>query len=104
HEVLGIEPDRKALETALARGVSVLSGSAEALPPSVPSGRFDVVVFSHSLEHCREPLKAVRNAARLLAVDGTLVLETPNNASRGLKQAGTAWLWLDVPRHLNFFT
>src|SRR5262249_34542504 len=35
---------------------------------------------------------------------GTLVIETPNNEARGLALAQVAWPWLDVPRHLNFFT
>ena len=35
---------------------------------------------------------------------GILVVETPNNAALGMKSAGAAWQWLDVPRHQNFFT
>jgi hypothetical protein len=33
-----------------------------------------------------------------------MVIEVPNNAALGLRQAGAYWRWLDVPRHLNFFT
>ena len=30
--------------------------------------------------------------------------ETPNSAALGCEARGAGWYWLDVPRHLNFFT
>ncbi len=49
-------------------------------------------------------LCAVSNATRLLNDNGFLVIETPNNEAKGLRRSGALWPWLDVPRHLNFFT
>jgi 2-polyprenyl-3-methyl-5-hydroxy-6-metoxy-1,4-benzoquinol methylase len=104
HEVVGVEPDAVAREIARGRGHKVLPGMAEELPEEVRGERYDVVVMSHVLEHCLEPRLAVSNAAGLLAERGILVIETPNNEARGLERAGVLWPWLDVPRHLNFFT
>lgn len=58
----------------------------------------------HVLEHCIDPVAAVENAAKLLNPGGRFVVEVPNNACRGVRRFGELWYWLDVPRHLNFFT
>lgn len=102
--VLGLEPDPKACETARSKGLEVLPGTAEAMPAEITAHRYDFILFAHVLEHCLDPMLALRNAADLLAPGGVLLLETPNNAARGLSQQGAHWHWLDVPRHLNFFT
>jgi 2-polyprenyl-3-methyl-5-hydroxy-6-metoxy-1,4-benzoquinol methylase len=104
HRTIGVDPDHQARRLAGHRGVTVLDGTAEATPAELGAGRFDLVIMSHVLEHCIDPLGAIKNGARLLAPGGCLVIEVPNNAARGLSLAGAAWLMLDVPRHLNFFT
>lgn len=102
--VVGVEPDPAARETARSRGVPVLEGTAERLPDALPRGGFDVVVLSHSLEHCLDPVLAMRNARSLLRPGGVALVEVPNNEAVGLRAAGAAWPWFDVPRHLSFFT
>lgn len=104
HRVVGVEPDPTALKTARDLGHLVYQGTAEALPTEVIDDHFDVVVFMHVLEHCINPLTAVENAANLLNPGGRFVAEVPNNACLGAKRFGELWYWLDVPRHLNFFT
>ena len=101
--VVGIEPDPVARSVAPA-GVSVLEGSAECLPSSLPRGAYDAVVVSHVLEHCASPATALRNIYSLLKPGGTALITVPNNNSEGLRYSGPAWRWLDVPRHVNFFT
>ena len=103
HDVVGVEPDPAARRVAVERGLRVLEGTAESMLPFATEA-FDVVIMSHVLEHCRDPIQAVRNASSLLIQGGMLVIETPNNAAIGLQKAGVTWYWLDVPRHLNFFT
>jgi SAM-dependent methyltransferase len=103
-EATGVEPDSKACEVARGKGHRVLTGTAEELPAEVRGERYDCVVMSHSLEHCLDPGLAVSNAAGLLADRGLLIVETPNSEAKGLERAGVLWPWLDVPRHLNFFT
>jgi SAM-dependent methyltransferase len=102
--VVGVEPDPAARRAAAARGLEVYDGTAEAPPDAVRDRTFDAVVMQHVLEHCLDPLAALRSAAALLKPGGVLVVETPNNEAAGCRAAGAAWPWLDVPRHLNFFT
>lgn len=102
--VRGVEPDPFARNRALSRGLDVHAGLAEDLPASVTSDRYDLIVFCHVLEHTRDPLQALKNAVALLKPGGILTCEVPNNACLGASIMGTSWRWLDVPRHLNFFT
>ena len=104
HNCLGIEPDPLARAAARQSGVDVLEGTAESLPEQVANRQFDCVVLSHVLEHCIDPFKAIQNIRALLRPNSILIIEVPNNACAGLKFFGNVWLWLDVPRHLNFFT
>ena len=104
HTVIGIEPDPRAREIAISRGLEVFDGTAENLPPELESEQFDAVIMTHVLEHFADPLKAMNNAAALLKSGGKLTVETPNHAAIGFNKAGSVWRWLDVPRHLNFFT
>lgn len=103
-DVAGVEPDAAACAAARGRGLAVWQGVAEALPDPVAARRFDLVVLTHVLEHCLDPAAALAQAAGRLAPGGRMVVEVPNNACAGAKAAGACWHWLDVPRHLNFFT
>jgi 2-polyprenyl-3-methyl-5-hydroxy-6-metoxy-1,4-benzoquinol methylase len=104
HKIWGVEPDRQALVFAEERGLDVFYGSAESLPQQVKSRQYDAIVMNHVLEHTRDPLLALRNAMELLVDGGKLVMEVPNNSCMGLKSSDIAWMHLDVPRHLYFFT
>jgi SAM-dependent methyltransferase len=99
-----VEPDPEACDVARGKGHRVFLGTAEELPDEIRRERYDCVVMSHVLEHCPDPGLAVSNAAGLLADGGLLIVETPNSEAKGLERAGVLWPWLDVPRHLNFFT
>src|SRR5206468_2384205 len=48
---------------------------------------FDVVISSEMLEHTDAPVRAVEELARILRVDGLLVLTTPNRAWQGVVRA-----------------
>lgn len=104
HKVWGVEPDQQALVLAQQRGLNVFYGTAESLPREAKSRQYDIIVMNHVLEHTRDPLLALRNAMQLLVDGGKLVMEVPNNSCIGLKSSEIAWMHLDVPRHLYFFT
>ena len=104
HSVFGVEPDPAARAIARDAGHEVYDGTAEDLPSEVSGERFDVIIFMHVLEHCIDPFDAIRSAVGVLKEGGTVVAEVPNNECRGAARFGIAWHWLDVPRHLNFFT
>jgi SAM-dependent methyltransferase len=101
---VGVDPDPAARAVAAGRGLEVYDGTAEDLPPEIRDRLFDLVLFQHVLEHCLEPIEALRVAAAQLKPNGTVIVETPNHEASGFRDAGCAWPWLDVPRHLNFFT
>jgi 2-polyprenyl-3-methyl-5-hydroxy-6-metoxy-1,4-benzoquinol methylase len=50
---------------------------------------FDVVVSSEMLEHTRAPARALRELARVLRVNGLLVLTTPNRIWQGVVRAAS---------------
>jgi len=103
YAVTGIEPDPAARAVAESIG-PVYGGTAEALPDEVAGQRFDVVLLSHVLEHCIDPVAALGNVKGLLAPGGTAIIEVPNNAAVALDTFGPAWFFADIPRHLHFFT
>ena len=103
HEVTGIEPDPAARAAARHEfGLELLAGTAEDMPNT--GGSIDVVLLSHVLEHCLDPVRALDSAFQRLRPGGILIVEVPNNEAAGLRIFARNWLWLDVPRHLNFFT
>lgn len=102
--VRGVEPDARAVGVARQRGLDVHEGTAEVLPPAVRDRRYDLIVFTHVLEHTLDPVLSLSNARDLLSEGGVMSIEVPNNACEGSRRMGSAWRWLDVPRHLNFFT
>ncbi len=63
-------------------------------------GRWSAVIFWHSLEHLRQPARALSHAAALLSPGGTLVVAVPNATSLQARVFGDRWLALDLPRHL----
>jgi 2-polyprenyl-3-methyl-5-hydroxy-6-metoxy-1,4-benzoquinol methylase len=103
YNVVGIEPDPSARNLASRIG-TVFPGTAEALPNAITNRQFDVVLLSHVLEHCIDPQAALANVKRLLAPNGTAILEVPNNAALGFQMYGPGWFFADIPRHLQFFT
>lgn len=102
YRMTGVERDANSVALKSAE-VSILEGSAEALPAALTPHSYDGVVFSHVLEHLVDPVAAIRLAASLLKPGGLLFGEVPNNESSIAKQSGVAWGHLDAPRHINFF-
>jgi SAM-dependent methyltransferase len=64
------------------------------------TGAWSAVIFWHSLEHLRRPVRALRHAADLVVPGGVLVVAVPNATSLQARLFGDRWLHLDLPRHL----
>jgi hypothetical protein len=64
------------------------------------TGAWSAVIFWHSLEHVRQPVRQLRHAASLVVPGGMLVVAVPNAASLQARLFGDQWLALDLPRHL----
>jgi SAM-dependent methyltransferase len=104
HDVVGVESDEDARRMAAAKGIEVFPGYAEDLPEEVKGRTFDLVSMTHVLEHCLDPLRALRNAAALLRPGGYLAVEVPNNEAILARRSGPSWYHCDAGRHVNFFT
>lgn len=83
-------------------GLYTLAGSLPhaALAPC----SFDVVTMWQSIEHVHEPMAVLREAFRVLAPGGRLIVACPNAASWPARAFGPDWFALDLPRHLTHFT
>ena len=102
YKTYGVEVDLKA--NVFRKGLNVYQGTAENIPKELKSCKFDIVIMSHVLEHCLNPLYALENVYDLLSPGGRFICEVPNHNSLGFEYAGVTWEMLDIPRHLNFFT
>jgi SAM-dependent methyltransferase len=91
-------------EAVRAYGIEFHAGTAERPPPELSGEVFDVITMFQSLEHCRSPGAAVRNAISLLKPRGLLVIDVPNMGCIGFEKYGPAWWHADAGRHLQFFT
>ena len=99
----GVEPSQMAVEAARANGVeTVVVGTLEA---SELSGQtWDMIRFTHVLEHVPSPVETLRAALAALAPGGRVVVLVPNFAGAGRRLFGRAWDGLELPRHLHHFT
>ena len=77
-------------EAAVRRGAVVISVAlADVGQRGCRDESFDVVISSEMLEHTRAPERAVKELARVLRVDGLLVLTTPNRVWQGPVRAAS---------------
>lgn len=73
----GLERDPKQVRACIARGLSAAQGDADRDLAEFPSGAFDVVIFSHTLQHLHDPRAALRQGARI----GRRVIVSITNAA-----------------------
>ena len=67
-------------------------------------GEFDLILLNHTFEHIDQPADTLRNIARLLALEGKVILRIPVATSYGWKHYGVNWVNLDAPRHLFIYS
>lgn len=65
---------------------------------------FDLIILFQVLEHLGTPLETLRETARVLSPDGTMVVAVPNRASWQARVFGESWFHFDVPRHQHHFS
>lgn len=63
--------------------------------------RWDVINFSHSLEHVANPVTVLERAIEQLNPGGLLLIDAPSVDSLSLRIWGPCWQGLEAPRHLS---
>lgn len=99
--VVGLEPDRVAVDRARQAGLTVHRGGIEYFEGAIEL--FDVITLNHVIEHVHDPVDVLRRCRSLLKPGGRLWLETPNIGGFGYARFGAYWRDLDPPRHLVLF-
>lgn len=98
-QINGIEPNEKAKQIAIEKGVS-FSGTIEELPDAFA----DVITMWHVLEHVPNLTEHIKQLHRVLQPDGTLFIAVPNYNSFDAIYYKEHWAAYDVPRHLWHFS
>lgn len=101
---VGVDPDPQSRAFVRGKGLTVLAGTAEQPPGELAGQTFDLVIMSHSLEHCIDPAGALASVSRLLAPQGLAYIEVPNSGCRHFETFRQCSEMFDAPRHLWFFT
>ena len=101
-DVVGVDFDSKAVESARSRGLDVRLGGVDVLDPA--GEQFDVITLAHVIEHVHRPMDVLRACYNLLKPGGFVWIETPNIGSEGYRLFGGDWRGLEPPRHLVLFS
>jgi 2-polyprenyl-3-methyl-5-hydroxy-6-metoxy-1,4-benzoquinol methylase len=99
YKAAGIEPSRWLQACAQERGLPVELGT---LPHSALPGPFDVVTLIDVIEHVLEPVELLREARRVLAPDGHVVVVTPDVGALVPRLLGYRW-WHFRLAHVGYF-
>ena len=75
-EAKGLEPGLRGLESCRAAGLDVTDRVEE-----LPSSSYGLVTFHHVFEHLEEPGEVLQTVRRVLAPEGRLFIEVPNQDS-----------------------
>jgi 2-polyprenyl-3-methyl-5-hydroxy-6-metoxy-1,4-benzoquinol methylase len=98
-EAYGIEPNKKARNLALKKGLE-LKENIDLLQKQ----KFQVITMWHVLEHLPNLDAEIAKITSLLNRDGTLILAVPNFQSYDARYYKEFWAAYDVPRHLSHFS
>jgi methionine biosynthesis protein MetW len=83
----GLERDKALVRLCVGRGLSVVQGDAERELADFPSGAFNTVVLSHTLQYLSNPREVLRQAARV----GDRVIVSIRNAAHWRKRWQSAF-------------
>ena len=102
-EVYGLEMSALAVKQAKENGFEN-AALGDFLESPYPAGFFDVIVAVELLEHLRDPLSFLRQAARLLAPEGLFYATTPNGGGLSCRALGLDWSAVAPQEHLHLFS
>jgi 2-polyprenyl-3-methyl-5-hydroxy-6-metoxy-1,4-benzoquinol methylase len=96
---IGIEPNEKAKQSAISKGVKFTTTLEE-----LEDYSFDVITLWHVLEHVPDLENQIKTLKRLIKPNGTIFIAVPNFKSFDAKYYKNFWAAYDVPRHLWHFS
>ncbi|MDH6193920.1 SAM-dependent methyltransferase [Mycobacterium frederiksbergense] len=67
---------------------------------SAVAGKFDVIMFNHSLEHVPDPVATLKAAYEKLAAGGMCLARVPTTSSEAWTTYRADWVQADAPRHM----
>lgn len=97
----GVEPSQWAVGQARARGLHMIQGTLETA--GLSDATFRVVTMWDVIEHLTDPQTTLREAWRVLAPGGVLVVHTIDIDSLFARALGGRWPWL-MEMHLYYFS
>ena len=98
-EIKGIEPNPKAKQIAVSKGVFF----EEALE-NIADNSIDVITMWHVLEHVPNLEEQFTQLKRIVKPNGYIIIAVPNYKSFDAKYYKSFWAAFDVPRHLWHFS
>ncbi|OJW17841.1 MAG: hypothetical protein BGO49_30570 [Planctomycetales bacterium 71-10] len=102
--VRGVEPSPFGAQTCRDNGIDVFEGTLEQYAGGGAEDRYDLITFSHVVEHLPDPVATLKLAATLLDVGGYIWLAVPNGACRLARRLEWRWHSTDLPLHLHHFS
>lgn len=69
-------------------------------PVHAERGKYDLVMFHHSLEHMTDPVETLKHAKGLLAANGYVLVRVPLAGCYAWRKYRQHWYAIDAPRHL----
>ena len=91
--LVGIDPYIEE-DISFNKKVSVFKQSIEDV-----SGKWDIIIFHHSFEHCEDPETVLMHVSHLLDFHGTCIIRAPTVSSFAWEHYHTDWVQIDAPRH-----
>ncbi len=94
----GVEPDEKALQSAINQNLTVKADLAD-----LSQKQYGVITLWHVLEHLPDLTQTVKQLLSTLPKSGQLWVAVPNRDSFDCRYYQEYWAGYDIPRHLYHF-
>lgn len=101
YDAIGLEPNPRAVESCVARGIPVVQGTLDS--HDFGPEQFDTILLNQVIEHLRAPQESLREVHRLLRPGGRVVIFTPNVESVPATVFSGDWAHWHIPYHLHLF-
>lgn len=98
----GVEPSRIDKTFVKKHKLKIFNGTLK--KAKYPKNYFDVITLSWVFEHLTNPSETLKELARILKPNGSLIISVPQSRSLMYKLFKTCWVSLDTPRHLFIYS